>query len=110
MIGHFAGLLADVSVAGKTARIIRNKFTEYWAAHEEDIKPFPYQLREVGEPASVRGRMEGDIEHGVLAAGQGSGSINAALGLARGEDVDQTVWIPFQLVVPSNMSEYTSRN
>ena len=44
------------------------------------------------------------------AAGQGSGSINAALGLARGEDVDQTVWIPFQLVVPSNMSEYTSRN
>jgi len=44
------------------------------------------------------------------AAGQGSGSINAALALARGEDVDQTVWIPFQLVVPSNMSEYTSRN
>ena len=44
------------------------------------------------------------------AAGQGSGSINAALGLARGEDVDQTVWIPFQLVTPSNMSDYTSRN
>ena len=44
------------------------------------------------------------------AAGQGSGSINAALGLARGEDVDQTVWIPFQLVTPANMSDYTSRN
>jgi len=63
--------------SGKTARIIRNKFTEYWAAHEDDIKPFPYQLREVGEPASVRGRMEGDIEHGVLAAGQGSGVIDS---------------------------------
>ena len=44
------------------------------------------------------------------AAGQGSGSVNAALALARGEEVDQTVWIPFQLVTPANMSEYTSRN
>ncbi len=63
--------------SGKTARVIGNKFTEYWAAHEEDIKPFPYQLREVGEPASVRGRVEGDTENGSLAAGQGSGVIGS---------------------------------
>lgn len=62
--------------SGKTARIIRNRFTDYWDAHQADIKPFPYQLREVGEPASVRGRIEGDTENGVLAAGQGSGTID----------------------------------
>lgn len=71
------GTIVTRGHSGKTARIIRNKFTEYWAAHEGDIKPFPYQLREVGEPASVRGRMEGDTEHGVLAAGQGAGVIGS---------------------------------
>ena len=71
------GTIVTRGHSGKTARIIRNKFTEYWSAHEEDIKPFPYQLREVGEPASVRGRMEGDTENGVLAAGQGSGVIDS---------------------------------
>lgn len=44
------------------------------------------------------------------AAGQGSGSINAALGLARGEEVEQSVWIPFLLVTPDNLSDFTSRN
>ena len=63
--------------SGKPARIARNRFTEYWAAHEADIKPFPYQLREVGEPHSVRGRMEGDTEMGVLAMGQSAGTITA---------------------------------
>ncbi|NKB57709.1 MAG: nitronate monooxygenase [Alphaproteobacteria bacterium] len=63
--------------SGKTARIIRNKFTQYWAQHEAEIKPFPYQLREVGEPASALGRIEGDAENGVLAAGQGSGLIDS---------------------------------
>ena len=71
------GTIVTRGHSGKTARIIRNQFTEYWASHEADIKPFPYQLREVGEPASVRGRIEGDVEHGVLAAGQGSGVIDA---------------------------------
>ena len=44
------------------------------------------------------------------AAGQGSGSIDAALQLARGEDVDQKVYIPFELVVPSNMDQFMARN
>jgi len=71
------GTIVTRGHSGKTARIIRNRFTDYWTAHEADIKPFPYQLREVGEPASVRGRMEGDTENGVLAAGQGSGVIGS---------------------------------
>ena len=62
--------------SGKTARVARNRFTDYWAEHEKDIKPFPYQLREVGEPHSVRGRMQGDVDMGVLAMGQGAGIID----------------------------------
>ena len=62
--------------SGKTARVARNRFTEYWAEHEADIKPFPYQLREVGEPHSVLGRMQGDVDMGVLAMGQSAGIID----------------------------------
>ena len=54
----------------------------------------------------------GDLDVTVFqdAAGQGSGSVNAALALARGEEVDQKVYIPFQLVVPSNMDQFMTRN
>lgn len=62
--------------SGKTTRIIRNAFSDYWAANEGDIKPFPYQLREVGQPASVRGRVEGDVDNGVLAAGESCGLVH----------------------------------
>jgi len=44
------------------------------------------------------------------AAGQGSGSIDAALKLARGEEVDQKVYIPFQLVTADNVDEFLSKN
>lgn len=44
------------------------------------------------------------------AFGQGEGSVDAALGLARGEDVDQTVFIPFQLVTPANVEDFLSKN
>jgi len=44
------------------------------------------------------------------AAGQGKGSIDTALKLARGEDVDQKVWVPFELVTPENLDQYLSKN
>ena len=44
------------------------------------------------------------------AAGQGIGAIDTALSLAQGEDVDQVVYVPFQLVTPENMSEFTGEN
>ncbi len=40
------------------------------------------------------------------AAGQGGGSIKAALALAKGEKVENRVWIPFQLVTPENYKEF----
>lgn len=40
------------------------------------------------------------------AAGQGGGSIKAAFALAKGEKVENRVWIPFQLVTPENYKEF----
>lgn len=39
-------------------------------------------------------------------AGQGAGSIDTALKLIAGEEVDKTVFIPFKLVTPDNISEF----
>lgn len=44
------------------------------------------------------------------AAGQGSGALDAALKLAKGEAVEQKVFVPFQLVTPENMAEFTQSN
>lgn len=54
----------------------------------------------------------GDLDVTVFqdAAGQGGGAVDAALALAKGEDVDQKVFIPFQLVTPDNMEEFVSKN
>ncbi|MEO0904951.1 MAG: substrate-binding domain-containing protein [Pseudomonadota bacterium] len=39
-------------------------------------------------------------------AGQGAGSIQTAMALANGEEVDKTVFIPFKLVTPDNLSDF----
>ncbi len=54
----------------------------------------------------------GDLDATVFqdAAGQGAGSLDTALRLARGEDVDRAVFIPFKLVTPANMDEYLDKN
>ncbi|MEZ4731026.1 MAG: sugar ABC transporter substrate-binding protein [Caldilineaceae bacterium] len=40
------------------------------------------------------------------AAGQGEGGIKAAIALARGEEIEQITWIPYELVTPENYTEY----
>lgn len=54
----------------------------------------------------------GDLDVTVFqdAAGQGKGSLEAAIKLAKGEAVDQKVWIPFQLVTPANIGDYLKKN
>ncbi|HKL70249.1 sugar ABC transporter substrate-binding protein [Salibaculum sp.] len=54
----------------------------------------------------------GDLDATVFqdAFGQGEGSVDAALALARGEEVDQKVYIPFQLVTPENVDEFLDEN
>jgi len=54
----------------------------------------------------------GDLDVTVFqnAKAQGEGAINAAVALAKGEAVDQTVWVPFELVTPANVADYLAKN
>lgn len=54
----------------------------------------------------------GDLDVTVFqdAAGQGAGAVDAAIRLAKGDAVDQKVWIPFELVTPANYGQYLNRN
>lgn len=54
----------------------------------------------------------GDLDVTVFqdAKGQGKGAIEAALELAKGEPVEQKVYIPFQLVTPANMDQFIALN
>jgi inositol transport system substrate-binding protein len=40
------------------------------------------------------------------AVGQGEGGIKAAIALARGEEVEQITWVPYELVTPENFKGY----
>ena len=55
---------------------------------------------------------QGDLDVTVFqdAAGQGKGALEAAIKLAKGEAVDQKVYIPFQLVTPANINDYLKKN
>ncbi|AGS26509.1 substrate-binding domain-containing protein [Rhizobium etli] len=54
----------------------------------------------------------GDLQVTVFqdAIGQGAGSVDVAMKLARGEKVESPLWIPYELVNPSNVESYLSRN
>ncbi|WP_416236944.1 sugar ABC transporter substrate-binding protein [Rhizobium sp. CC-YZS058] len=54
----------------------------------------------------------GDLDVTVFqnAAGQGSGAVDAALKLARGEPVEKKVYVPFELVTPANLKNYQAKN
>ncbi|PPR64919.1 MAG: Nitronate monooxygenase [Alphaproteobacteria bacterium MarineAlpha4_Bin2] len=62
--------------SGKPCRLIDNDYTREWAGKEGEILPYPLQVRQFGEPASDRGRIQGDVANGVLPAGQSVGLIH----------------------------------
>ncbi|MEX0370553.1 MAG: sugar ABC transporter substrate-binding protein [Tateyamaria sp.] len=59
-------------------------------------------------PDALVSMQAGDMDVTVFQdlAGQGAGSIDTAIKLANGEDVDKTVFIPFKLVTPDNVSDF----
>lgn len=63
-------------------------------------------------PDALAAMAAGDLDVTVFqnAFAQGSGSLDAAVALARGENLGTTVYIPFELVTPANMSEYLGKN
>jgi len=54
----------------------------------------------------------GDLKVTVFqnAAAQGSGAVDTALKLSRGEKVPSFVWVPFELVTPANLSSFLGRH
>lgn len=44
------------------------------------------------------------------ALGQGAGSVDAAIKLAKGEKVESPMWIPYELVNPANVAQYLKKN
>ncbi|MBT7756317.1 MAG: nitronate monooxygenase, partial [Rhodospirillaceae bacterium] len=91
-----AGTIVTRAHSGKTCRLIRNGFTDSWASREAEIEPYPLQGMHVGHPASQRGRIEGDVENGVLPAGQSSGLIDD---VPSAGDVVRTVMAEAKLVL-----------
>ena len=54
----------------------------------------------------------GDLDVTVFqnAGAQAAGALDAAMALTRGEAVDRVVTIPFELVTPGNLDDYTAQN
>jgi enoyl-[acyl-carrier protein] reductase II len=66
---------------GKTLRTIRNRYTDHFEAHPEELQPFPAQIgRSIGDGAMHLGAgpdTDGiDPEIEIYAAGQGTGAIH----------------------------------
>jgi inositol transport system substrate-binding protein len=56
---------------------------------------------------------DGDLQVTVFqnAAGQGRGAVDTALKLAKGDKIaDPMVWVPFELVTPTNIDNYLKKN
>jgi ribose transport system substrate-binding protein len=63
-------------------------------------------------PDGLQAMEAGELDITVFqdANAQGAAALDAALAFARGEPVEQTIWIPFELVTPANMQEYKAAN
>ena len=72
-----AGTVVTRAHSGKTCRLIQNAYTASWEGREDEILPYPLQGQQFGHPASELGRHKGDVENGVLPAGQTAGLIHA---------------------------------
>ncbi len=63
-------------------------------------------------PDALASMKAGDLKVTVFqnAAGQGSGSVDAALKMIKKQPVDRFVNVPFELVTPENLSKYSGKN
>jgi enoyl-[acyl-carrier protein] reductase II len=67
--------------SGKTMRVIKNRYTQYWEEHPEELQKFPYQaVRAIQDGAFHLGQDENaqgvDPEKEAYPAGQGTGGIH----------------------------------
>jgi inositol transport system substrate-binding protein len=76
-----------------------------------DVKPLVIGGVDATQDA-LQAMQAGELDVTVFqdAAGQGHGALDAALKLAKGEAVEQKVYIPFQLVTPANINDFLAKN
>jgi inositol transport system substrate-binding protein len=62
-------------------------------------------------PDALAAMKAGDLDVTVFqsANGQGRGAVDVAVKLAQGKEVGQKVWVPFELVVPSNLDKFLKK-
>ena len=74
------GTVITRGYTGKTCRVVRNSYTQYWEEHPDELQPFPAQfLRSVQDGANHLGSDSSavvDPDREFWPAGQGAGSIN----------------------------------
>ncbi|WP_034996858.1 sugar ABC transporter substrate-binding protein [Beijerinckia mobilis] len=65
-----------------------------------------------GSPDGIELMKQGYLNVTVFqdAVGQGTAALDTALTLAHGNKTEQKIWVPFQLITPANMNEFTGRN
>ncbi|MDH2434386.1 sugar ABC transporter substrate-binding protein [Pokkaliibacter sp. MBI-7] len=79
------------------------------ALQQAGVDPKPYFIGGVdATPDALTEIEKGNLDVTVFqdAAGQGAGSVDVALKMAKGEKVEQWNWIPFQLVTPENYKQF----
>ncbi|QGG94790.1 NAD(P)H-dependent flavin oxidoreductase [Actinomarinicola tropica] len=73
------GTVISRGYTGKTCRVVRNSYTQYWEEHPEELQPFPQQfLRSSSDGANHLGAdetAEVDPDKEFWPAGQGAGAI-----------------------------------
>ncbi|HKY16020.1 MAG TPA: nitronate monooxygenase [Microthrixaceae bacterium] len=89
-----AGTVISRAYSGKTMRVIRSDYTDYWTEHSDEIQKFPYQaMRSVQDSAFHLGGDEdtADVDPAkeCYPAGQGTGAIDELV--PAGELVDRFV-------------------
>ena len=70
------GTVITRGYTGKTCRVVRNDYTQYWESHTDELQPFPAQfIRSMNDGANHLGADEHDHRHrprpGVLAGRPG---------------------------------------
>ena len=89
-----AGTVISRAYSGKTMRVIRSDYTDYWTEHSDEVQKFPYQaMRSVQDSAFHLGGDEdtADVDPAkeCYPAGQGTGAIDELV--PAGELVDRFV-------------------
>jgi enoyl-[acyl-carrier protein] reductase II len=93
------------SYTGKPLRALRNQWTTNWESRQGEIQPFPAQYAVAGARVET-GYQDGDLEWGMMPAGQGVETVHAIL--PAGEIVTTMVYDAEQALQEVSITQNTS--